>query len=249
VTGVAASGGRAVEVAVAPYGMAELELGARAVAVIDVLRACTTIAYALDAGARGVVPAETVEDAMRLAQTLGRDSTVLGGERGGERIDGFDRGNSPREYGAAVVEGRTIVLTTSNGSRALAEASAARACVAATFVNLSAAARRLATHDVVTIVCAGSGPLFSLEDFVCAGWLSRELRRLDPDRRPDDGARAAEAAAAGHGDDLPGFLRSTDHGRRLIGLGFEADLDLAAEVDRFEVVPELRDGRLTVEGT
>jgi phosphosulfolactate phosphohydrolase-like enzyme len=117
--------------------------------------------------------------------------------------------------------------------------------VAATFVNLSAAARRLATEDRVTIVCAGWGPCFSLEYFVCAGWLSRELRRLDPARLPDDGARAAESAATEHGQDLPRFLRSTDHGRRLIDLGLEPDLDLAAEVDRFQAVPELRDGRLT----
>ena len=239
------AGAPAIEVVVTPYGMGHLELGPRAVVVIDVLRACTTIAHALDAGARGVVPAETVEDAMRLAQTLGRDSTVLGGERGGERIDGFERGNSPLEYGPDVVAGRTIVLTTSNGARALAAASEARTCLAATFVNLSATARRLADHEHVTIVCAGSGPRFSLEDFVCAGWLARELRRIDPERQPDDGARAAEAAAAEHGEDLPGFLRSTDHGRRLIALGFEPDLDLAAEVDRFETVPELRDGLLT----
>ena len=149
-----AAGAPAIEVVVTPYGMSHLELGPRAVVVIDVLRACTTIAHALDAGARGVVPAETVEDAMRLAQTLGRDSTVLGGERGGERIDGFERGNSPREYGPDVVAGRTIVLTTSNGARALAAASEARACLAATFVNLSAAAQRLAEHELVTIVCA-----------------------------------------------------------------------------------------------
>ena len=70
-------------------------------------------------------------------------------------------------------------------------------------------------------------------------------RLIDPARIADDGARAAEAAALEHGADLPGFLRSSDHGRRLTALGFEADLDLAAEVDRFDVVPELRDGLLT----
>jgi 2-phosphosulfolactate phosphatase len=241
-------GSPAVEVVAGPHGLSGLQVGQRACAVIDVLRACTTIAHALDAGARAVVPVEKVDDAFRAFDRLGRDAAVLGGERSGLRVEGFGLGNSPAEYVPQAVAGRTVVLCTSNGSRALAALGGARECVAAAFVNLAACSARLAEHPRVMVVCAGSGARFSLEDFVCAGHLVREIRRLAPHHVPDDGARAAEAAAREAGDDLPAFLRSTDHGRRLSELGFGTDLDLAAARDRFRAVPVLRAGRLVAEG-
>lgn len=232
-----------IEVLVTPHGLEELDLERRSCVVIDVLRAGTTIAFALAAGARAVIPVESVEAAIRLGQTLDLESTLLGGERANRRVDGFHLGNSPGEYTAEAVADKTIVLSTTNGAKALARVSRARDTVAAALPNVSACARFLADRDRVTIVCAGSGPSFSLEDFVCAGRIVDALVELRPGARVDDGARAAVASARRHSD-LRTLLESTDHGRVLQEQGYGADLGLAAELDRFDDLPVLREGAL-----
>lgn len=241
------TGPRRIEVLPGPGGLAEASPEEKFCVVIDVLRACTTIAVALEAGARGVIPVGSVETAMRLAQSLGRDSAVLGGEARSLRVDGFDVGNSPGDYRAEIVAGKTLVLCTTNGARTLAALSGAGACTAAAFVNLGAVVRRLARAPRIMVVCAGSGAQFSLEDFGCAGALVEGLTDLDPDLAMDDGARTAREVWARQDGDVLGFLRGTDHGRRLAELGFAADVELAARVDLSSAVPMLRDGRLVLE--
>ena len=238
---------RTLEVLPGPGGLEEMAVEERFCVVIDVLRACTTIAVALEAGARGVIPVGSVETAMRMAQSLGRDSTVLGGEAHSLRVEGFALGNSPGDYRTEIVAGKTIVLCTTNGARTLAALSNARECAAASFLNLGACARRLAPEPRIAIVCAGSGPLFSLEDFACAGALVEAILADDPRIVLDDGARTARETWVRHGGDLNEFLRNTDHGRNLVALGFGADVDLAARRDLSAALPVLRDGRLILE--
>lgn len=240
----------AVRLLVTPAGLKELDTRNDVCVVIDVLRACTTIAHALAAGAQGVIPVETVEEAMRLAATLDKDSTLLCGERDSVRIEGFDLGNSPLEYTPAVVGGKTLVFSSTNGARALVAVAGAKECLAASFLTLRAAARRAAAGEDVTIVCAGSGAFFSLEDFVCAGMLIDQIASLRTSGiRLDDGARAAVETARDLGRDLLATVQETDHGRDLARLGFGADIALACEVDRFPFVPALRDGRIAAETT
>jgi 2-phosphosulfolactate phosphatase len=216
--------------------------------VVDVLRACTTIAYALDAGATGVIPVEGLEEASRLAATLDRDSNLLAGERGCVRVEGFDLGNSPAELTSELLEGKTLVLATTNGARILAMLRRSRACLAASFVTKTACARRAALEREVTIVCAGSSGRFSLEDFLCAGMLVEEILKRSSFRHElDDAARTALDVSRRQGENWPETLRQVDHGRRLLELGFDKDLALASALDRFPFVPSLRDGRLVAE--
>ncbi|HMB71418.1 MAG TPA: 2-phosphosulfolactate phosphatase [bacterium] len=238
---------RSVRVLASPAALDELEIQDHLVVVVDVLRACTAIAHALDAGARSVIPVETVEEATELAGRLGRSSAVLAGERRSLRIDGFDLGNSPGEFVPARVGQKTVVLTTSNGTRTFKRASKAKECVAGAIVNRSAVVRRAGRFERTTIVCAGDSGGFSYEDFLGAGLLVEAIvREASGPIRLHDGARAAREVAAGIAD-LPGALRGTDHGRELEALGFGEDLGLAASLDRFERVPALRDGGLTAE--
>lgn len=236
-----------VEVLPGPGLLADHPLDGRFCVVIDVLRACTTIAFALEAGARGVIPVATVEAAMRLGQSLGRDDTLLAGEVRSLRVEGFDLGNSPGEFRPEIVSGKTVVLCTTNGARSLASLVSARDCAAAAFVNLGACARRVAAAEHVTIVCAGSGASLSLEDFACAGGLVEAIAAEAGGVVGDDGARTARDIWSRHGADLAGFLRETDHGRALEQLGFGADVAIAAQLDALASVPMLRDGRLVVE--
>jgi 2-phosphosulfolactate phosphatase len=235
-----------IRLLVTPHGLSELARKECLTIVIDVLRACTTIAHALHAGARGIIPVRSVEEALRLGATLDRDSTLICGERDSLRIEGFDLGNSPAEYVSNVVDGKTLVLLTTNGSRALEAASSGKSCLAASFVTLRASATRALAHDHVAIACAGSGDSISFEDFLCAGMLIEEILR-DRAYCLDDGARLAAETARTHAMQLVTAVRGADHARFLEEIGFGEDVMMACEVDRFSFVPVLSGGRITAE--
>jgi 2-phosphosulfolactate phosphatase len=233
-----------LRVLVSPAALREPPARDELCVVVDVLRACTTVAHALAAEATGVIPVGSVEDATRLAATLDRDTTLLCGERGALPIDGFDLGNSPAEMTREAVAGRTLVLATTNGARALAALHSAKECAAASLTTLGACAAHAAAFERITIVCAGSEGCFSREDFFCAGCLAAEIERGREGLRLDDAARTAVEFAWRHRDRPEELLAETDHGRELLELGFGRDLALAAQIDRFPFVPVLRDGRL-----
>lgn len=206
--------------------------------VIDVLRATTTMVHALAAGCTAVRPVAEIAEAQALAQELpGR--VVLAGERDGQPLPGFDLGNSPAEFTPATCRDATVVLTTTNGTRALVRAAEAERVLAAAFVNFSAACELL-RHDrrPVHIICAGSAGEPALEDTLLAGafveFLSDEF-----DVTLNDSARLAWDCAENHGQVLLGALEVSAGGQVLRRLGYQADIVAAAQVDQFSLVPEL----------
>jgi len=220
------------------------------VAVVDVVRATTSMVEALAHGARAVFPVVATEDAVRLAVSLGREDTLLCGERRGEKVEGFDLGNSPREYGPDVVADKRLVWSTTNGTRAFAAAGEAGRVVAAAFTNLSACAREVADTEHVVVQCAGRLGRFALEDALCAGYLVNRLvesRDAVGETRPelDDAARAARALAQAV-EPTQAFLASTEGGAKLVEIGLGEDLAVCARVDHHDVVPELMDQALTL---
>ena len=214
------------------------------VIVVDVFRASTTIAAALAGGARFVLPVADVEQAMRLAEPYAANEILLGGERDCQRIDGFHLGNSPREYAHEVVAGKVVILTTTNGTQALAAAEDSGTVFAGCFVNFSAVADAVAGFDAVTILCAGNNGRLSLEDFACAGGLVGRLAKQTS--QLDDAAMAARAAYKSLKENLTRSLVSTEHARRLAGLGFRADLEFSLKVDSIPVVPRQSDSRMVL---
>lgn len=213
------------------------DLNDAAVVVIDVLRATSTMVEALGNGARAIYPTSSTEEAMRLAQSLGRDELLLCGERRGLKIEGYDLGNSPLEFTREAVEGKRLVMNTTNGTQAFLAAEGAKPVIAAAFLNLGAVVDRVVGLDRVVAICAGREGLFSLEDALCAGLL---VRRLEASRGESlelgDGARAARALAE-LSEPSAGFLAGTDAGAMLVEAGFAADLDVCARLDRQRVVP------------
>lgn len=221
-----------------------------AAVVVDVLRATTSIALALDHGAAAVVPAETACDAR--ARAGRRPGSLLAGERGGLRIDGFDLGNSPAEFTPERVGGRTVVMSTTNGTRAILAAASAEIVLAGALVNRSPTAARLAGHDgPVHVVCAGTDGAVSLDDCLAAGAIIARLEDLiGPDALDDAAALMRDAwhhACAGGGP--LDALRACGHGRRLIELGMASDVELACRVDAAPVVCRHRFGAVVREGT
>lgn len=240
-----------IDVAFTPAGLAGGEVAGRTVFVIDVLRASTTICAALAHGARGIVPVASIEEAMRLAQTLDRSEVLLAGERHATRIEGFDLGNSPREMAETVVHGKTIVMTTTNGTRALLATAGAAAVYLAAAVNLRAAGARardaLARHDDLLVLCAGREGHFGLDDAYAAGRLI--LQALDGRRSRqglNDSALVAVDLARRYGSQWLRPLLASQAGRDLVALGFREDITCAAQEDRLPVLPQFLDRRLSL---
>jgi 2-phosphosulfolactate phosphatase len=208
--------------------------------VVDVLRATTTIIHALAAGCCAVRPCAEVEEARTLADSMRAGRVLLGGERGGVAVQGFDLGNSPREYTARACKGTTLVLTTTNGTRALLRSAEADRALVAGFVNYSAVCEQL-RQDArpVHIVCAGTEGSITLEDTLLAGALVDFLSETCPVRL-NDSARLAWDCFENHGRVLLGAMQISQGGANLRALGYDEDIKAAAEVDVFHLVPELR---------
>ena len=154
----------------------EDDVKGRTVIVIDVLRASSTIATALNNWARAVVPVADTGSATKIASNLDPSSYVLGGERGGNKIQGFHLGNSPLEYTQGTIDGRTVIFTTTNGTVAISRARRAEHLVIGSFLNAERVVEfaRQAGLDV-TIICAGWRNRVALEDTLCAGLLLYRL--------------------------------------------------------------------------
>jgi 2-phosphosulfolactate phosphatase len=208
------------------------------VVVVDVVRATTTLVEALANGARGIYATASTEEAVRLAHSLGREDALLCGERKGSKVPGFDLGNSPREFTRAAVEGKRLVMSTTNGTRALAKGQHGARLLACAFTNLSAVARAVEGADRVVLLCAGREGRFSLDDALCAGHLVRMVQG-DRELAMNDASHAA-AAWAGFRKPTRKFLETTEGGRALVEIGLGDDLDVCAEVDRHQIVAEMR---------
>lgn len=237
-----------LEVRFTPGELVPAELANQTAVVIDALRATSTIVEALANGARAVFPQGSIDEAVRLAQNLGRENVLLCGERRGLRIEGFDLGNSPLEFTPERVASKVLVMTTTNGTATLLTAGAARRTLVASFLNLGAVAEALAAgSDPVTIICAGREGRFALEDAVCAGALVLRVQELSGEELvTNDAAVAAMALARDRAASPVELLRETAAGKSLIEAGFEADVEYCAAIDRHRVVPELRDRQITL---
>ncbi len=224
-----------VEVASTPDAVAPAALPGAAVVVVDVLRASTTIITALANGCAAVVPVADPEEARRRAAAI--PGALVAGERRGEPLEGFDLGNSPLEFAAERVAGRTIVMTTSNGTGALIAVRGAAAVGVGALVNVEAAATWAAgrRRDVL-VVCAGERGARSLEDWVCAGLLAERLAGRMPITL---GPGAVEASSAGraYAADLGRLARDSRWARHLTASGRGADVATCLALDTMSLVP------------
>jgi 2-phosphosulfolactate phosphatase len=252
---------RRIDVYLLPALVEPQQLAGQTVVAIDILRATTTIIHALAAGAVQVVPCLEIDEARLLAAGEFPGSAVLGGERGGLPIPNFDLGNSPRDYSRERVGGKTVVFTTTNGTRAMIRCKAARRVLIGAFVNFSAVCRELVDEPNVALVCAGTDGHVTREDALFAGAVVSELAMASGGHEKASGGREPPEESAGfalndqaelaadawrsctrdltRGNPLTRALRASRGGRNLIETGQENDIDLAAQIDQFDIVPRL----------
>ena len=238
-----------LDVAFSPRELTASEVADRTVFVIDVLRATTTICAALHNGARAVVPAVDIEDATRLEAVLGAADVVLAGERNSVRIPGFQLGNSPYEMTAEVVQGKTLVMSPTNGTEALLATAGARGVIVAAAVNLTVAGQHaaavLAEHGDLLILCAGRDRGFGLDDAFVAGCLA-EIALGGRRRRKglNDAALVSMDLVIRYRDRFERALAMSRAGRELAARGFRADITAAAAIDSHPVLPIFQDRRI-----
>lgn len=223
----------------------ELYFTGKTSVVIDVLRASSTIVTALKNGAQEIVPVATIEFAFKVSGGMFGGQTLLGGERNTKKIEGFALGNSPLEYEEKIVNGKSIVFYTTNGTKALAKAKFSEHLFACSFLNLNAVAKHLVSlNNNVEIICAGRDNFFSLEDTVCAGKLAAEIISMNPNVELNDSVYAALALNEKYGQDLLKMLKQSEHGKLLIENEFEEDLNYCAQLNLFDVIPCYTNGVL-----
>src|ERR1700761_6975371 len=198
------------------------------VVIIDIFRATSSICYGIDNGAEAIIPVSEVEECAAYREK-GLDY-LLAAERNGEVVTGFDFGNSPFSYTKDKVAGKTIVLTTTNGTHALHLSRSAKKIITGAFINITAVCNWLKQqNENILLVCSGWKNNFNLEDTLFAGAVVEQFK--DTDFRVDDPAIAANAAYQLAKGDLSQYLKKTSHSERLKKLGIEADIEFCLTID------------------
>lgn len=227
-----------INVLFSPIHTDELYFTGKTTIVIDVLRASSTIVTALQNGAKEVVPVATVEFAVKVSGGMFGGQTLLGGERNTKKIEGFALGNSPLEYSADLVAGKSLILYTTNGSKAVVKAKFSENLFICSFLNLNAVARHLVKLNTdFEILCAGRPNAFSMEDTVCAGKLISEIEKLNGNVELSDSSKAASALSKSFGRSIVKMLKETEHGKILSDNGFDEDISYCAKLNTSEAVP------------
>jgi len=237
-----------LDVLLTPGELLPGDLSGRTAVVIDVLRASSTVVQALGCGARTIFPVADIEEALKLANTLGREEVLLCGERRALPIEGFDLGNSPGDFTRKRVARKTLVMSTTNGTAAMAAASTAERVVIAAFLNLSAVVRELVRSAAEPVLlCSGREGRFALEDAVCAGRITAGVMAAGGgvNWTLNDGAAAALALAKRF-TDLPALFPTTAAGQQIVEAELEGDLGICARVDLHDIVPVLQDRQITL---
>lgn len=221
----------------------EEKLENKVVVVIDTLRMSSVITTALANGAKEVIPVAEIEDAVRLAKYLECNSFLLGGERNGAKIEGFDLSNSPFEYKVDVVKNKTIIITTTNGTKALKKASISDDVIIGCLLNASAVADYLFNKNKnIVIICAGTKGKFSIDDIITAGAIYDKLKnKISFDS--DDLSKASYFLYQMFQNDIPSILKESIPFSIMKRLGYENDLPYCASIDMFYILPKYNSNR------
>ena len=214
---------------------------------VDVLRATTTMATALGAGAEAVQVFSEIDKLMQVSAEWPADKRLRAGERGGAKVEGCDLGNSPLDCTRAVVQGRRLFISTTNGTRALQRIQKAKVVLTAALINRQAVVQYLMTHQPETVWIVGSGwqGSYSLEDTVCAGAIAQnlltELTWSAPVSEVNDEVHAAIALYRQWQEKLLDRMEQASHGKRLVGMNCYEDLKYCAQLDILNVLPIQRE--------
>jgi 2-phosphosulfolactate phosphatase len=221
----------------------EAQFNDSVVVMIDVLRASTSVAACLYNGAKEIIPSESVDKAVHIYSSLSKESRFLGGERNGVKPSGFDAGNSPDDYSAESVKGKTVILATSNGTQLFQKCKQAKLKIIAGFVNIDAITNKVnafvennPTVTGIVVLCAGTNGRISYEDTICAGAIIERVNGRPEDELTDT-AHIAMNLYKSHKNEMAEFIKTREHSVFLKSIGFEKDIETALTFNKYPVVP------------
>lgn len=208
------------------------------VVVIDMFRATSVIVTALNNGCKEVIPYLTIEGTLEAASRLQRDNYILGGERRAVKIDGFDLSNSPLEYTESVVKNKTVLLTTTNGTRTLMESLSAKRIFIGAMINAKAVAKKLVEiNEDVIIINAGTNGNFSMDDYICSGYIINQMLSYNNELELTDIARTANIIYKGN-EDIITYVKLATHYSVMKSLGLDDDIQYCVKKSIIDIVPE-----------
>ena len=225
----------------ATYHLYALKESEQVVVIIDILRATTTICMAFEHGAKSIIPVKTLEE----AGVLRGKGYLLAAERNGEAVEGFDLGNSPQDYSREKIHNKTVVLTTTNGTRALTMAAHCKEVLIGSFLNMEVLVHYLKEKDQdVQLFCAGWKDKFNLEDILFAGAMAFALK--DHFLIEDDATLAAMDLYLTAEKNMKEYLQKSSHVKRFKTLHVESDLDVCLKINYTQKIPKYQGGIIGV---
>lgn len=212
----------------------------KTVIVIDMLRATSVIVTAINNGCSEVIPVLTTDEAMEIADS-DRNNFVLGGERGAVKIEGFDFSNSPIDYTPDKIRGKKLIMTTTNGTKAINGCKQAKAIFIGAMINAKAAAKKvIELNNDLVIVNAGTNGQFSIDDFICSGYIISLVMAQTQVKLMDIATTALYVY--NHNTDIKSFIKFANHYKKIEELGLYDDLEYCCQKDIIDIVPEFNNG-------
>ncbi len=230
-----------VEVCFTPCDFHQYEEGFDLIVVIDVLRATSAICTAIEYGVKGIIPVATIEEALEYK----RKGYIVAAERNGAIVEGFDIGNSPYTYMKPELKGKTIALTTTNGTKAIRIAEQKKTVVIGSLNNLESLCNWLVIQDQnVLVLASGWKDKFNLEDTICGGAITDMLLQSGHFTSEEDSSVAAKFIYRSARENMFAYLKASSHRRRLRALDLNADVSYCLTPNNLTAIPILKDGIL-----
>jgi 2-phosphosulfolactate phosphatase len=232
---------KTIDVCLSPELMHLYDVRNRTVVIVDILRATSCMVVAFANGVGSITPFANLEECRQMKSK----GYITSGERNGEKVRGFDKGNSPFEYMDDQIKGQKIAFTTTNGTQAIEKAKEGKQIIIGSFLNLTSVTRflLLSEHNIL-VVCSGWKGKVNLEDTLFAGALVENLKNhIEPDC---DAPLASQHLYNLAKDDMVKFLSNSSHVKRLNRLNIHKDIDFCLSPDQFSVLPILKNGVLKI---
>lgn len=233
-----------IDIIISADDIIESKLENKIAVVIDMFRATSVIVTALNNGCEEVIPFLTIEETLESSEELNREEYILGGERRAVKIDGFDLSNSPLEYTKEVVENKKVLITTTNGTRTLTKSNSAKRIIIAAMINAKAVSDKLLEiNEDVVIINAGTNGNFSMDDYICSGYIINEMLKVDNNIELTDISKTANMIYENNRD-IISYVKEATHYSVMKSLELDNDIEYCMKKSIVNNVPEYKDGKI-----
>ncbi len=233
-----------VDIIISADDINENKIKEKVIVVIDMFRATSVIVTALNNGCNEVIPYLTVEETIKSARQMKEEEYILGGERKAIKIDGFNLSNSPLEYTKENVKGKSVLMTTTNGTRTLTKSIGAKRVLIAAMINAKAVAKRLLEiNEDVVIINAGTNGNFSMDDYICSGYIINEMLKINDKLNLTDISKTANIIFETY-PNIVDYVKEAAHYSVMKSLELDRDIEYCIQKSIIDIVPEYKNGKI-----